>query len=460
MYKLSTGLGFYNDLLDELKLFTQYYDGAEINVDGALSGVFSCTVRIADKFYGFESQPTEADANKAYKRFAKHSLYLALSAYYGADLPWGSLTGIRPTKLAYEFLHAEGTYDGIAAYLQNEFSVSKRKSRTVGRILRAQRGCVTDIDGKVDLYVHVPFCDGRCSYCSFPSADVNRHGGLLDDYVNALLREISSIKRLIKEQNKEILSVYVGGGTPSVLSPGQLARLLAAINCRGVEFTFEAGRPDSVTAEKLAVLKEGGVTRVCINPQSLNDKTLTAIGRRHTSADFFKAYELTAAAGFTVNTDLIAGLQGETFADFAYSLNAVAELMPDNITVHTLSRKRGSELAESVLACGEIEKMMDYAYERLGLYEPYYLYRQKYMVGNLENVGFCLPGKECVNNITVMEELLSVYACGAASISKNVAGASISRHASPKDVALYLAQFEERLARKVGFLNGNCGEKA
>lgn len=453
MFDLTTDLEFYNDLLDELKLFTRCYDGAPVSVgvDVDLTEGFVCRVDIGNNEYKYSCCAPSAATKKTFKRFVKLALYRALSAHYGVELPWGSLTGVRPTKLAYEHVHATGGYDGIAAFLHDEFCVSKRKARTIEDILRVQRGTVADLQDKVNLYVHVPFCDGRCSYCSFPAADMNKQGALLDDYVDALIREIAAVKEVIAAQNKTVLSVYVGGGTPSVLLPKQLERLLAAIDINGVEFTFEAGRPDSITPAKLALLKSGGVTRVCINPQSLNDKTLLAIGRRHSAADFFEAYEQTAAAGFSVNTDIIAGLQGESFEDFKVTLDGVAALRPDNITVHTLSRKRGSKLADATLKCNEIEKMMDHAYETLSGYEPYYLYRQKYMVGNLENVGFCLPGKVCVNNVTVMEELVSVYACGAGSISKKIGKVAIDRHASPKDVKLFLDQFDVRLKTKLEF---------
>lgn len=452
MFNLSTELDFYNDLLDVLKLFVRYYHGEAVSASARSADEFSCTVSVAERVYSFEKQVPTTDEKRQYKRFIKLSLYRALSDYYNTELPWGSLTGIRPTKLAYERLKVSGDYDGVAKYLIDEFCVSARKAEIVKRILHSQKSYVANLSGKVNLYVHIPFCDSRCSYCSFPSADIRKHGGLLDDYVNALVREIICIKSLIAEQHKEILSVYVGGGTPSVLSAEQIGRLMNAIDCAsGREFTFETGRPDSVTTEKLDTLKKGGVTRICVNPQSLNDKTLATIGRNHTAQDFFRAFDLVKRAGFSVNTDIIAGLPNETFDDFALTLNGVVGLSPDNLTVHTLSRKRGSPLADAEIDCGEAERMMEYAYDRTEAYSPYYLYRQKYMSGNLENVGFCLPDKECVNNITVMEELLPVYACGAGSISKNVADGDITRHASPKDVSLYLSQFEDRLARKLEF---------
>lgn len=453
MYDLSTEPVFYNELLDELKLFAAYYEGESVRVDGKCDAAFCCSVKIADKRYSFDAPASDSDSKKFYKRFVKKSLYSALSDYYGIELPWGSLTGIRPTKLAYEFLGSGGNYADIEDYMAREFLVSREKAGTVARIIESQRDCVRSLDRKVNLYIHIPFCDGRCTYCSFPSADVNKHGELLEHYVGALIREISDVKQLIRDRNLDILSVYVGGGTPSVLSCDQIERLLGVIDCNNCEFTFEAGRPDSVSAKKFEIMKRGGVTRVCVNPQTLNDSTLVSMGRRHTAADFFRVYELASSFGFSVNTDIIAGLQGETLSDFERTLDGVAKLSPDNITVHTLSRKRGSELAESVLECAEIDSMMNFAYDKLNNYRPYYLYRQKYMIGNLENVGFCLEGKECVNNVTVMEELVPVFACGAGSISKSITGGKIGRHASIKDVSLYLKQFDERLARKLEFLS-------
>ena len=446
------------DLLEEVRLFSDCYDGAAIRAELYEDGRLRADVYVGGDRRSFDAPLPAGDAleiKRLTKRFIKLALYDTLSAHYGVSLPWGSLTGVRPTKLAYEYLRRGGSADSVAGYLTDTFRVSPGKAAVVADIIAAQSGYIGNLGRKVNLYVHIPFCDGRCAYCSFPSADMNRHAGLLGAYLEKLNEEIREVKTLIASDNLDILSVYVGGGTPSVLTEKQIAELMEAIDVRGAEFTFEAGRPDSITDGKLAAIADGGADRLCLNPQTLNDDTLARIGRRHTSAQFFDAFEAARRYGFSVNTDIIAGLEGETFADFTVTADKIREMSPDNVTVHTLSRKRCSELADRELHAGNISAMTDYAYTVFSdSYRPYYLYRQKNMLGNLENIGYSLPGKECVNNITVMEELVPVYACGAGSISKKIVGGVISRHASPKDPRLYVSEFGSRLEAKKAFFAG------
>ncbi len=456
MYDLTTNKEWlFAELLDELKLFEKYYGGEPVNVHICDENVLRVMVTIGEESALYDTVVPCGDPleiKRLYKRFVKHSFYKALSARYGVCLPWGSLTGIRPTKLAYAYMAGGGSANGIVEYFTSAFGVSDKKARLISRII-AVRGDISEYsDNYANLYVHVPFCDGRCNYCSFPSADINARGAgeLVDEYVDVLCREIIKTKKLINESGKKLLSVYVGGGTPSVLKVGQMERLLDAVGVRGIEFTFEAGRADSVTKEKLDAMKAGGVNRVCINPQTLNDKTLAIIGRRHTAEQFCHAYELARERDFVINTDIIAGLSGENFSDFKRTADGIYALLPQNVTVHTLSRKRASLLASGNTDCEDIAEMMEYAYERFYDYEPYYLYRQKYMTGNLENTGFCRDGYVCVNNVTVMEELVPVYACGAGSISKRTGGV-ISRYAMPKDIKLYIEQADERMAAKETF---------
>ena len=455
MFDIVTNVfGSDNELADECKLFSAY-GGGKVEISASDEGAFSCTVTYDGKTRSFvgDMATDVAPHDKLFKRFVKRSVYRTLSEHFGVTLPWGSLTGVRPTKLAYERMRAGGTVRDAVEYLVREYDVSRVKAEVIGRILEAQADAIASATGKADLYVHIPFCNGRCAYCSFPSADMARLGHLLPTYLKALEREIRAVKDMMARDGRAIHSVYVGGGTPSVLDAEQISSLLDVIGVRDTEFTFEAGRPDSISPEKLDALAEGGVTRVCVNPQSLNDATLTAIGRRHKAEDFFTAFDAVRKRNFDINVDIIAGLADEGMAEFSRTVDGVAALQPENLTVHTLSRKRGSDLAGSDPACADIARMTEYAAERLkDDYAPYYLYRQKYMAGNLENTGYALPGKICVNNITVMEEILPVYACGAGSISKNITSEGvITREASIKDVALYLERFDERLARKSEF---------
>lgn len=444
------------DLLDEIRQFGKRFLDIDIVLRLTYDEKLHSNIAIGGRAFSYSCDLPHGDAlnvKRMTKRFAKHSLYRALSDESGTELPWGSLTGIRPTKLAYAYLANGGSEDGIAGYLSDTFSVRRDRADIVARIVRVQRSVLpADLTGYVDLYVHIPFCNGRCNYCSFPSVDISGRSGVsLEEYTEALVWEIGRMKEFMAERGERVLSVYVGGGTPSVLGERELGRVLEAIDCRDAEFTFEAGRADSFTREKARLMKQLGVTRVCINPQTLNDDTLSRIGRRHTAGSFYEAYDIAKSEGFDLNTDIIAGLEGETLCDFMRTADGISALDPDNVTVHTLSRKRASLLADTELSCPGIEEMTEYAFRVFSGFEPYYLYRQKNMVGNLENVGFCRPGKECINNITVMEELVPVYACGAGSISKRV-GKVISRYASPKDVKLYMEELAPRTEKKLDFL--------
>ena len=410
------------------------------------------TVVVNGKSYAFGNLLTgvknDIERKRYVKRYAKLSLYKALSAVYGIKLPWGALTGIRPTKLAYQQLEETGEFRD---FFINTMKVSEQKTDLVEKVLESQKGIYEKDDDNTDFFVFIPFCPSRCKYCSFISADIKGAAKYVDEYVDVLIKEIRESARYIRK----LKSIYVGGGTPVALEDKALKKILeeiAKINT-GVEFTVEAGRPDRITEQNLQIFKDSGVTRICINPQTFNDKTLSLLGRKHTAAEVEEKF-LAAKDYFITNMDLIAGLTGEDFEDFRYSLDKAVSLSPDNITVHTLCVKRGSELAEGVkrLDAGEVSKMVDYAGITLGKngYNPYYLYRQKYMAGNLENVGYCRKGKACVYNIDVMEEISSTVACGANAISKRVTGMGekIERSASPKDVKTYIDKIESIMAKK------------
>jgi len=430
-------------------------------------------------------------------RFLAGSLYSALSKHTGRSLPWGSLTGIRPTKLVYELLsgcQGDGGIDKPAKLVNTpvplttvlkeigeRYFVSQPKLELLGRVVEAQRGYMAEGERPVNLYINIPVCPTRCGYCSFAAGTYKECKGYLDEYTDKLTQEIERDRERLRAGGYQVYSVYVGGGTPTVLSAPQLDKVLAAIgDTENTEFTCEAGRPDSIDGDKLSVLKARGVNRICINPQSFNDVTLAAVGRSHTAADVVRAYELAQKYGFVINTDLIAGLAGESLSDFGYSVDAVLELAPHNITVHTLSCKRGSEYAGQNTPSAarrrpplsregnfsndiEISVMVDLAYNKLTAagYESYYLYRQKSQLGALENAGYTKPGYQCRNNISVMEETVSVLAAGAGGISKLVKkqaalGGSphntrIERYANCKDIKLYLEQFEARYKAKAEF---------
>ena len=410
------------------------------------------TIVINGKSYAYgnliHAFSNEIEEKRLIKRFAKISLYKALSLNLGVVLPWGSLTGIRPTKLAYSLSEENGEfYD----YFINTLKVSREKTDLTAKIINTQKGIYEKNPDNTDFFIFVPFCPSRCNYCSFISQDVKSAQAHIDEYIDALIKEIEASSHLIRR----LRSIYIGGGTPVALSDKGLERILNAVDKfnTGVEYTVEAGRPDRITKENLKMLKDHNVTRICINPQTFNDKTLKEIGRFHTAKDVIEKYE-TAKKDFIVNMDLIAGLKNETFDDFYYSINKATELSPDNITIHTLSIKKGSYLAENTsrLTDNDVTKMIDYAHLKLteSGYNLYYLYRQKYMAGNLENTGYSKPNKECVYNVDVMEEISQNIANGSCAISKAVSNdfSRIERLASPKDVVTYLNKLDKIIEDK------------
>lgn len=441
-----------NELMDVVRLF----DGGEqaelvhnfIKKDRS----YINTVIYNGREYTFSEEFEEKDEleYKRYaKRFAKLAVYEVLSSVFGKKMPWGSLTGIRPTKLAYSEIEEGRDYRPLF----RKFGVCENNIALIGDILKEQEGIYERREGDADLYVGIPFCPSKCSYCSFITADIRATEKYIPEYLDVLVSEILQSGQLFRR----LKSVYVGGGTPLVLSAPQLERILSAVAKvipAGIEYTVEAGRPDAFSEEKLRLLKDYGVSRICVNPQSFNDKTLQAIGRKHTAADIYRAYEMGNKYGFDVNFDLIAGLTGETLKEFSYSVDEAVRLSPANITVHTLCLKKGAKLkeSESRLHVEDIERMILYSREKLygAGYFPYYLYRQKYMAGNCENTGWCRKGKECVYNIDIMEEITDNVACGANSVSKKVIHGQgrIERYGAPKDIATYLQQAEAILAEK------------
>ena len=414
--------------------FTHYFEYA--------GGKFFNSIEYMGEFYDFEDEGGAEDElifKRLAKRYCKLAFYKVLSKFKGS-LVWGALTGIRPTKLAYmEKADGRDFRD-----LFKKTDVNEAKTELVGRILSVQKK-VYESGGGQDLFVSVPFCPTKCEYCSFITAPVEATVGYLDKYIDCLVREIEAVKPYLCD----LKSVYVGGGTPFVLSETHLKRIFEALNgLNPREYTVEAGRPDVFTAAKLQLCKDYGVTRICVNPQSFSDATLEKIGRKHTAKQTIEAFNLARTYGFDINLDLIAGLADETVADFEKSLKQAIELNPANITVHTLSLKSGAKLKERVkrLNIAGISDMVDLSDKLLteAGYLPYYLYRQKYQAGGLENVGWCKEGNECIYNIDVMEEISDNIAVGANAISKKLfEGDRIERYATPKDLPTYISKIDK-----------------
>lgn len=361
----------------------------------------------------------------------KYSIYQVFHRATQISPPWGILTGIKPTGIYRRVLNELG-YEKARTFLLNEYCMQPEKIPLLHQICMVMDEVQTDSKSEASLYVAIPFCPSRCSYCSFISVAAEKSNRLIDSYLRYLKTEIEEKSAVLHRAGLKIRSVYVGGGTPGILTAEQIEDLLGTIT-KNVgntieEFTFELGRPDTVSEEKLAVLKKYGVTRICINTQTTNDEILSAIGRRHTRKQYFEAVSLTKKYEFdSINTDLIAGLPGESEASFAASLRDVLSAGVDNVTIHTLSIKRSSKLYGDGTHFDpkndRVQRMLDDAYDVLrgrGLV-PYYMYRQKNTVSNGENIGFSLPDKICDYNLYMMEDLHTIAACGAGASSKIIA---------------------------------------
>lgn len=423
--------------------------GASVRVDGA------------DYHWDF----TE---NQEFKYGFKCFLYRVLSQATGRKLPWGNLTGIRPTKIAYQLLEEGKSGQEIVEYYREKYYVSAEKAELSVDIARRERALLRTVshhgkggeDNGYSLYIGIPFCPTTCLYCSFTSFPVSGYRKLVDAYVDCLIRELEYAAECCG--GKILDTVYVGGGTPTTLEPEQMDRLLARLKAlfdfsTVKEFTVEAGRADSITEAKLQVLRKHGVSRISINPQTMNQETLDYIGRRASVEQVQQAYGLAREMGFdNINMDLILGLPGEGEKEVQHTLDMVEEMAPDSLTVHSLAVKRASRLNQMVQETGthmlrntdETMRIAEEGARRLGLV-PYYLYRQKNMSGNFENVGYAKEGKLGIYNILIMEEKQTIVACGAGSISKRVyPDGRIERSENVKDVTSFIERIDEMIDRK------------
>ncbi len=395
------------------------------------------------------------------------AIFAAGKELLGHIPPWGILTGVRPAKIASSIL-AEGR--GILKtkkILRDEYFLNHQKAALAVSVATAEAKLLKKIDANTcSLYVSIPFCPTRCSYCSFVSYTTPRLLSMIDDYLDALLYEIDDTFKVIEAVGLKVNTVYIGGGTPTTLNATQLRKLLTKINEKVdvsslLEFTLEAGRPDTITKDKLDVAKELGVTRISVNPQTLNDDILREIGRNHTRADFFDAYRIAKESGIRdINVDLIAGLPGDDFKSFSETLDGIIQLEPTNITVHTFCVKKASDVLKNnsgiySLTGGDVAKSVSYSQlnTKFAGYKPYYMYRQKNTVGNLENVGFSIEGHEGIYNVLMMEEVQTIFAVGAGAVSKFVdynglgsRDTRIKRFFNPKYPYEYLKMSDDRRA--------------
>lgn len=397
------------------------------------------------------------------KRFMKNCMFTVLEQYTDKMIPWGSLTGIRPTRIVYQMLEKGKDVDTIKNKLKNEFFLRDDKIDLLLDTVKNQKNIINSSKSNdISIYIGIPFCRTRCLYCSFTAYDIHKYQKYTEDYIDALIKEIKCCSDIIDENGYNIQSIYMGGGTPTSLNAEQLRKILynlkKYLNYKNIEFTVEAGRPDTIDSEKLKVLKEYEVGRISINPQTMNNETLVLIGRKHTPEDIVNSYKMARDCGFAViNMDVIAGLPGETCSMFEHTLKEISSLSPENLTVHTLAIKRASILRQEIDKYRlpeqkEVEDMlqMSHMYVRNMRLHPYYLYRQKYMMGNLENVGYSVDGCESIYNIQIMEEAQNIIALGAGSISKIVYRQNnrIERVSNVKNVELYIQKIDNIIDQK------------
>ncbi len=462
---------------DMYHIVKAFYPGEEINRIIDLSSQNVIEIQLDDSKKNIltitEEEIAEYKERKRKKRYVNLRVYEWLSRQTGKELAWGVLTGIRPTKIMMNLLEEGRSEQGVIDYMKKNYRTTDRKARLGMEIAKREKDLLEQLDYKdgYSLYVGIPFCPTTCSYCSFTSQPIHKWKDRVDEYLDALCKEITFVGEVSKK--KKLNTIYIGGGTPTTLEPKQLERLLAHIgqtfsfeNLK--EFTVEAGRPDSITKEKLEVLRRYQIPRISINPQTMQQKTLDLIGRKHTIEDVKQVYEMARTLGFeNINMDLIAGLPGENLDDMRDTLKQIEIFEPDSLTVHALAMKRASRLTQekrgekheagnAEMLSEMIELAAEYA-KRMQLV-PYYLYRQKNIAGNFENVGYAKVDKAGIYNILIMEEKQTILAAGAGASTKIVLAekrrlnngkeTNLIRVENVKNIEAYISRINEMIERK------------
>ncbi len=448
----------------QLSLFPENTDGEAISTlhRGKIWLTATTKITVAGKTVTASRRlKAAAETVKGRRQILQQSYYLAARELLPQTPPWGALAGVRPTKITTRHLLSGGNAKSADRLMRDVYYVTpERRALAIDCSLSTAKAASLLEPQDVSLYVGIPFCPTRCAYCSFVSRTVGKRTHLIEPYLQALLQEIRTTGELLANSGFTVRTIYIGGGTPSTLSTQQMELLLDTINqsfdrSRLLEFTVEGGRPDTLDPEKLAAIAAHGVDRMSINPQTMNDSVLRASARPHTGADVLRAYAEAEAAGFTaINMDLIAGLPTDTAESFRQSLDTVAALRPANITVHTMTLKKDADLfqhRENLPTAEEVTEMVSYASEvlRSAGYKPYYLYRQKYMSGSFENVGWSRDGLDCLYNIYMMEEVHSIVSVGGGSVSKVcLPDGRLCRFPNPKYPEQYIEMLDHVLEKK------------
>lgn len=453
-------------------------DNSELTVSCVKEGTaYTAYARMTDENGAF-AEATETLDGSLYggrdgtcvKMAVGRAVFAAGKKLFGQQPPWGVLTGVRPAKVAADLIAANNGVTKTRQILKSEYFLSQKKAALLVSVAGAELAIKKKLTPDMcSVYISIPFCPSRCAYCSFVSYTTKRLLSMQDEYLDCLIVELKAIFDHIKAAGKKVATVYIGGGTPTILDEAQLDRLLTAVSscCDTsslMEFTLEGGRPDTFTEEKLRIAKDHGVTRISVNPQTLSESVLQAIGRKHTVDDFFRAYDMARSSGIrTINVDVIAGLPADNFTRFSRTIDKITELAPQNITVHSFCVKRSSDFLRTTpdiyhRFAADAVRCVDYSQLKLrnSGYRPYYLYRQKNTVGNMENVGFSMEGYEGLYNVIMMEEYHTVYAAGAGGVTRLVdrSGEKIMRFANPKYPYEYLSggrsydSFLERLEKE------------
>ncbi|HHX48937.1 MAG TPA: coproporphyrinogen dehydrogenase HemZ [Clostridiales bacterium] len=446
-------LPFLNDVLEIFKAYKPYIeiveDASDIffieTYENSSSYGYKLIFKTYNDIFNLKKSTDILDDKRKFKKKLKTTIYNILKNETKIELPYGSLTGVRPTIVA----KRASDLNNINFYLTTEYGVSSHRAKLLEEIIINQKNIYELNQKNICLYINIPFCPSRCSYCSFLSNEISKVRQFIDIYVDILEKQIDEFLEIYVKNKLILKSIYIGGGTPSCIDLNLIEKIISKISGFNCEFTFEAGRAETIKTELLDLLEKNNVNRISINPQTFSKETLLKINRNTSIEQIYEAFNLAKKYNFSINSDLIIGLNYERENEIFNSIKELVKISPDNITIHSLSIKKGSTIAnkgqeKAIIGLGDF--MIDcYNYLKLNNYFPYYLYRQKNTLDNLENIGFSKKGKECIYNVLNMEDICSIYAIGAGAISKfvNLENNSIERKSYPKDIKQFLKLFDK-----------------